>query len=221
MACLLLIACANVANLVLAKTISRRKEVGDPRSIRRQTPPIAAAIPRKHCCSALTGGALGLIFRTTGGVDGEYPEPSGYLDPARLPSTAGYSAFTFGISLLSGIAAGVLPALRLAGQDGNEALKEGLGRTSSDSGGNRTRNVLVVSEVALSLMLLIGAGLLIRSLWILRSANPGFDSDHVITMTVSISLGQVSRGGRTNSILRSHSGSGPRFARSAIGWVDR
>jgi putative ABC transport system permease protein len=74
----------------------------------------------------------------------------------------------------------------MAKADLNEALKQGLGRTASDSGGGRTRNVLVVSEVALSLMLLIGAGLMIRSLWILQNSNPGFDPDHVVTMLVSI-----------------------------------
>jgi putative ABC transport system permease protein len=96
-------------------------------------------------------------------------------------------AFTFGISLFTGFAAGLLPALRLTRGDVSEALKQGLGRTASDSGGNRTRSALVVAEVALSLMLLIGAGLLIRSLWMLHNVNPGFDPDHVITMYLSIS----------------------------------
>jgi putative ABC transport system permease protein len=68
----------------------------------------------------------------------------------------------------------------------NDALKQGLGRTDADSGGKRTRGVLVVSEVALSLMLLIGAGLMIRSLWMLRNVNPGLDPNNVLTMTVGI-----------------------------------
>jgi len=80
----------------------------------------------------------------------------------------------------------VLPALRWTREDVSDALKQGLGRTTSDSGGKRTRGVLVVAEVALSLMLLIGAGLLIRSLWALRNVNPGFDPDHVVTMDLSI-----------------------------------
>ena len=95
-------------------------------------------------------------------------------------------AFTLGISLLTGFAAGLLPALRLTKEDVNQALKQGLGRTASDSSGTRTRSVLVVTEVALSLMLLIGAGLLIRSLWILRNVNPGFDANRVLTMDLSI-----------------------------------
>ena len=94
--------------------------------------------------------------------------------------------FTLGISLLTGLAAGLVPALRLTRGDVNEALKQGVGRIASDSGGNRTRSVLVVAEVALSLMLLIGAGLLIRSLWALHSVNAGFDPDRVVTMDLSI-----------------------------------
>jgi putative ABC transport system permease protein len=99
-------------------------------------------------------------------------------------------AFTLSVSLLTGLAAGLLPALRMAKADLNQALKQGLGRTAADSGGGRTRNVLVVSEVALSLMLLIGAGLLIRSLWLLHNVNPGFDPHGVVTMAVSLPTGK-------------------------------
>ena len=185
-ACLLLIACANVANLVLAKTISRRKEVAIRAALGASRRRLLQQFLSETLLLALTGGALGLIFAHYG-----VALMVKFL-AQRIPRSSEISvdgwvlAFTLGVSLLSGIAAGVLPALRLARQDGNQALKEGLGRTSSDSGGNRTRNVLVVSEVALSLMLLIGAGLLIRSLWMLRTTNPGFEADHVITMSVSV-----------------------------------
>src|SRR5262249_54511451 len=94
--------------------------------------------------------------------------------------------FTLMISLLTGLVAGLLPALRLVKTDLNEALKQGLGRTDTDSGGQRARSMLVVSEVALSLILLIGAGLMIRSLWQLRAVDPGFDPSHVLTMTISV-----------------------------------
>ncbi|MGA8233806.1 MAG: ABC transporter permease [Candidatus Acidiferrales bacterium] len=185
-ACLLLIACANVANLVLAKTISRRKEVAIRTALGASRRRLLQQFLSETLLLALTGGALGLIFAHYG-----VALMVKYL-AQRIPRSSEITvdgwvlAFTLGVSLLSGIAAGVLPALRLARQDANQALKEGLGRTSSDAGGNRTRNGLVISEVALSLMLLIGAGLLIRSLWMLRTSNPGFDPDHVITMTVSV-----------------------------------
>src|ERR1022692_3572927 len=82
--------------------------------------------------------------------------------------------------------AGLAPSWRLTKADLNEALKRGLGRTDSDSGGAKTRSALVVAEVALSLMLLIGAGLMVRSLWTLNGVDPGLDPHHVLTMTVAI-----------------------------------
>jgi len=91
------------------------------------------------------------------------------------------------VSLVSGILAGVLPALRLTRSDVSQALKQGLGRTDTDSGGHRTRSILVVAEVALSLVLLVGAGLMIHSFHRLQSVPPGFDSHGVLTMTASVS----------------------------------
>jgi len=93
--------------------------------------------------------------------------------------------FTLVVSVLTGVLAGLIPALRYTRTDVNEALKQG-SRGSSDAGGGTTRNVLVVSEVALSLVLLIGAGLMVRTLWELRSVKPGFDSANVLTMDVIV-----------------------------------
>jgi predicted permease len=95
--------------------------------------------------------------------------------------------FTAGISLFAGMLAAVLPALRLTRADVNQSLKQGLGRTDANSSGQRTRSILVVSEVALSLILLVGAGLMIRSFQELHGVNPGFDSHNVITMTAMVS----------------------------------
>jgi putative ABC transport system permease protein len=94
--------------------------------------------------------------------------------------------FTLGISNLTGIIAGLAPALRLARTNVNDGLMQGTGRTDADSGGRATRNVLVVCEVGLSLVLLIGAGLMIRSLWTLRNLNPGLDPHNVLTVRVTL-----------------------------------
>ena len=83
--------------------------------------------------------------------------------------------------------AGLLPAVRASKANLNDSLKQGLGRTDADSGGNRTRSVLVISEVALSLVLLIGAGLMIRTLARLRNVDPGLDPHNVLTMTLALS----------------------------------
>jgi predicted permease len=95
-------------------------------------------------------------------------------------------AFSLVVSIFTGLIAGLAPAWRLTKTNLNDAMKQGLGKTDSDSGGDRLRSALVVSEVALSLVLLIGAGLLIRSLWNLRSVNPGFDAQNVLTMSVAM-----------------------------------
>jgi putative ABC transport system permease protein len=135
---------------------------------------------------ALAGGALGLILAHYGVF-----LIVRFL-AQRLPRSTEIGldlwvlTFAFGVSLLSGIAVGLLSTLRLAKADVGESLKQGLGRTSSEEGGTGLRSVLVVSEVALSLMLLVGAGLLIRSLSALRHVNPGFDPDRLLTLGVSI-----------------------------------
>ena len=92
-------------------------------------------------------------------------------------------AFTTAIALAAGLLAAFVPAWQLTGRDANEALKTGPGRGNSSTGDGRMRNLLVVSEVALALMLLVGAGLLMRSLSGLRSVDPGFDASNVLTGT--------------------------------------
>ncbi|HZP23910.1 MAG TPA: ADOP family duplicated permease, partial [Terriglobales bacterium] len=185
-ALVLLIACANIANLVLAKTLSRRKEVAIRSALGASRRRLLQQVLAETILLALAGGAFGLVFAHYGMLF-----IVRFMGQQLPRSTAigldlGVLAFTFGISLLTGLVAGLLPALRLTREDVGEALKQGAGRTASDARGSRTRSVLVVAEVALSLMLLIGAGLLIRTLWALRGVNPGFDPTHVITMTVSI-----------------------------------
>jgi predicted permease len=185
-ALVLLIACANVANLILSRTLSRRKESAVRAALGATRRRLLQQAFSETLLLAVAGGGLGLIFAHYGLI-----LIVKFL-AERLPRSNEITVdgwvltFTLGVSLLTGLAAGLLPALRMAKADLNEALKQGLVRTAADSGGSRTRNALVVSEVALSLMLLIGAGLLIRSLWMLRNTNPGFDADHVVTLEVSI-----------------------------------
>jgi putative ABC transport system permease protein len=185
-ALVLLIACANVANLLLARTLSRRKEIAIRAALGAGRGRLLQQALSETLLLALAGGVLGLLFAHYG------VELIVNFLGQRLPrfSEIGLDgwvlAFTLGASLVTGLAAGLLPALHLAKEESNQALKESPGQVAADAVGSRTRSTLVVSEVALSLTLLIGAGLLIRSLWALRDSNPGFDPTHVLTMAISI-----------------------------------
>ena len=181
----LLIACANVANLLLAKAMSRSREIAIRTALGASRIRIVRQLLFETMILALAGGAAGLIVAHFG-----ITLIARFL-AHQLPTSADLSlngfvlGFAFVLSLLTGVLAGIVPALRLSKSNVNETLKQGLGRMG-DTGGNRTRAVLVVSEVALSLMLLAGAGLMVRSLWNLRRANPGFDSGNVLTFSLPI-----------------------------------
>jgi putative ABC transport system permease protein len=189
-ALVLLIACANVANLMLVRALSRRKEVAVRTALGATRRRLLQQALSETLLLAFAGGALGLVFAHYGVILIVKFLAERLPRANEIALDSWVLAFTLGISLLTGFAAGLLPALRMAKADLNQALKQGLGRTATDSGGSRTRNVLAVSEVALSLMLLIGAGLLIRSLWVLRHVNPGFDPSNVVTMAVSVPTGK-------------------------------
>ncbi len=183
----LLIACANVANLVLVKTLARQKEIAIRTALGASSVRAARQILSETLLLALTGGVLGLIFAHFG-----VKLIVAFLAQS-LPRTTDITvdgwvlAFTLVISLLTGLVAGLVPAVRASKSNLNDSLKQGLGRTDADSGGNRTRSVLVVSEVALSLVLLIGAGLMIRSLSRLRNVDPGLDPHNILTMSFALS----------------------------------
>jgi putative ABC transport system permease protein len=183
----LLIASVNVANLGLARTFSRQKEIAIRTALGATSVRVLRQVLTESVLIALVGGALGLTFAHAG-----IRLIMAFLAD-KLPRSIEVGldlkvlAFTAVISIVAGILAGVLPAVRLTRGDVNQSLKQGLGRTDSDSSGQRTRSVLVVSEVALSLILLVGAGLMIRSFQMLHGVNPGFDSRNVLTMTAMVS----------------------------------
>src|SRR5229473_2818694 len=182
----LLIACANVANLVLAKTLARRKEIAIRTALGATRLAVVRHVLSETVLLSIAGGALGLflarfgitlIVKVLGDRIPHFMEIT--LDTQVL-------AFTLLLSVVAGVLAGLIPSLRFTRADVNEALKQGQSHGSSDSSGSKTRGLLVVCEVALSLVLLIGSGLMIRSLWELRSVRPGFDPRNVLTMTVPL-----------------------------------
>jgi predicted permease len=189
-ALVLLIACANVANLLLARATSREKEVAIRAAIGAGRSRLIRQMLTESVVLGLAGGAAGLVIAawTLYFIRDLNPGNIPRLDQIGInPSVL---AFTMFISILTGIFFGLAPALRVARVDLNASLKSG-GRSSQIDGGfnvarHGLRSLLVVTELAISLVLLIGAGLLIRSFGRLLSVPPGFNPDHVISMRMAV-----------------------------------
>jgi putative ABC transport system permease protein len=182
----LLIACANVANLMLARALGRRKEIAIRTALGASRSQIVRQLLTESLLLSAVGAVVGLLvasFATQLVV--------AYLGES-LPAVGDITLdqpvllFTFAVAVFSGALAGLVPAWRTSQTHPNEALKQGLGRTDASAAGLGTRRTLVVVEVALSLVLLVGAGLLIRTLWNLRTVSPGFEPQQVLTMTVGV-----------------------------------
>ena len=182
----LLIACANTANLVLARTISRRKELAIRVALGASSRQVLSPVLLETTMLALLGGLLGLLVAQAGQLL-VVRALADQLPRATEVRTDGLVlAFTLIASVLTGLTAGLIAGFRLTRGDLQDSLKQGLGKSDHYSGGRGTRAVLVVSEVALSLILLVGAGLMVRSLWALRATAPGFEAAHILTMSFPV-----------------------------------
>ena len=182
----LLIACANIANLLLARASSRQREIAIRSALGAGWWRIARQLLVESLLLALAGGALGLLAAVWG-VDLLLRLASGQI-PLRSEIGLDWrvALFTLGVSLLTGVVAGMAPALRAARASLDPSLREGRGGEAEGWRRNRVRATLVVVEVALSLVLLAGAGLMLRSLERLAAVNPGFNPDGVLAVNVSL-----------------------------------
>ena len=180
----LLIGCANVANLQWARTASRGREMAIRVALGASRWRVIRQSLIESLLLSLIGGAVGFLLSIWIVTWLLLHLPEGFPRASEISVNVAMFGFTFGVSLLTGIVFGLMPAIHAAKTDANKALKSG-GKGSIDSG-NRLRRVLVVAEVALSLMLFIGAGLLIKSFWILTRVNPGFQSNNLLTLHVSL-----------------------------------
>jgi predicted permease len=178
----LLIACANVANLLLVRATGRGREIAVRAALGSERLRIVRQMLTESLLLALAGGMLGVLLAWQG------VQVIAALSPGNLPRIDEVSidgpvlAFTGGASVLAAIAFGLAPALRTVGGNLADSLKD-RGADSGGARGNRLRTVLVVGEVALSIVLLIAAGLIVRSYAELARVEPGFDPDGVITFT--------------------------------------
>ncbi len=186
----LLIACANVANLLLVRATGRRREIAIRTAIGGSRGRIIRQLLTESVVLSLAGGVLGLLL----GIAGIRALLA--VNTADLPrvgengSLVGVDwrvlVFTFAVSVATGILFGLIPALQSSRTDLTASLKEGGGRSGTGFRQNKARSLLVVTEVALALILLIGSALLIRTAVALGRVEPGFDSSHVLTMRMSL-----------------------------------
>jgi putative ABC transport system permease protein len=180
-ALVLLIACANVANLLLARAAHRQRELALRSALGAGRRRLLAQLLTESMVLALAAGALGAVLGAFAlrGLVALVPPNVGL--PASLGIDHAALAFTAGLALLTGVVFGLVPALQASRPDLVAVLREG-GRSVGGAARRRFRDGLVVAEIALSLVLLVGAGLLLRSVLALQDADPGFRADRLLTM---------------------------------------
>ena len=184
----LLIACANVANLMLARASGRQKEIALRAALGASRWRIVRQLLTESVIVALIGGAAGILVAFWGidALRAANPGNAARFAPGwyQLGLSFTVLAFTLGLSLISGIVFGLAPALQVSKPNLNDSLKEGSRQTSGRSHG--LRSSLVVLEVALSLMLLVGAGLALRTFLALIKTDPGFNPENLLTMNLML-----------------------------------
>jgi putative ABC transport system permease protein len=180
----LLIACANVANLLFVRALSRRKEIAIRSALGAGRGRVFQQLLIEALLLAAAGGAFGLLLAYGTLTSASKLLASQVPRAEEISIDARVLLFAVGVSILTGMLAGTLPAVRAGRSDLNDALKEG-GRGDGAIGVG-TRRLLIVCEVALSLVLLMGAGVMVQSLLALRHVDTGFDSNNVLTMDVTL-----------------------------------
>jgi putative ABC transport system permease protein len=180
----LLIACANVTNLLLARAATRQREIAVRAALGAGRWRICRQLLTESVILAICGGGLGLLLAING------VSWLKLLLPANTPRLASVSldwrvlAFTAGIALLTGVIFGFAPALHASSVDLNESLKSA-GRLSAAARSTRLRSILAAAEIAVAFVLVIGAGLMIKSLWELSHVNPGFSPESIVTARIT------------------------------------
>ncbi|HEX7173830.1 MAG TPA: ABC transporter permease [Pyrinomonadaceae bacterium] len=177
----LLIACANVANLLLLRASARQREIAIRRALGAGRIRLIRQLMTESVLLAVAGGALGLLIAVWGVETLVKFSPANISRLGEIGVDASVLVFTLAVSLVTGVVFGLVPAIQASRPNLQESLKDAARGATAGAARNRMRSVLVISEFALALMLLISAALLIRSFWMLQSVNPGFRAENVLT----------------------------------------
>ena len=180
----LLIGCANVANLLLARATARAKEISIRTALGATRRRLLRQLLTESVLLALVGGALGLLLAVLAVPSLLALSPPDIRQFKQIGINREVLAFSFLASVVCGVVFGLLPALQTSRSNPNEFLKEGERGSTANRG--RTRSALVIAEVGLSLVLLVGAGLLVKSFARLMDVNAGFDPDHLLTFNLGL-----------------------------------
>jgi len=182
----LLIACANVANLLLVRAAARQREIALRTALGASRLRIMRQMLTESLLLAICGGALGALLAMWG-VNVLVKLSEGSIPPTvQVKIDATVLGFTLLVSVVTGVLFGIAPAFRTAKVNLIDSLKEGSRGEGQSALRSRTRSALVIFESAVAVVLLIGAGLLIRSLVALQNVNPGFDANNVLTMRIDL-----------------------------------
>ncbi|HEY1306427.1 MAG TPA: ABC transporter permease [Vicinamibacterales bacterium] len=205
-ALVLLIACANVANLLLVRATARRREIALRSAIGAGRGRIVRQLLTESVLLSIAGGILGLVLGTLGIRTLLSINTAGLPRIGENGTVVGLDwrvvLFTGVVSIGTGILFGLIPALQSSRTDLNASLKDSTGRSGSVFRHNKARSVLVVVEVAMALLLLVGSALLIRTLIALRTVEPGFDTHNVLTMRMSLTGDQYAKTASAERLLR-------------------
>jgi len=183
---MLLIACANVANLFLARGTERGREIALRVALGASRGRIIGQLLTESVAVAVVGGGGGVLFAYVGVAVFRAANPGNIPRIQDIAVDPRILAFAFATSIATGVVFGLLPALQAARTDVNEMLKEGALNVTTGRRGRRTRGVLVVAEIALALVLLVGAGLLFRSLMAIVSVEPGFETEQIVDLSLQL-----------------------------------